>query len=85
MKRRIKKGLIGKKFGRLTVIGDAGTNKDGQLLWKCECKCGKFTKAKTQDLQQGKKKHCGCLDIKLPILRNVNPKTILEELSEEHK
>lgn len=58
---RGKKGLTGKRFGRLTVISDAGTDKEGQLLWKCECKCGKFTKARTQELQQGKKKHCGCL------------------------
>lgn len=57
-----KKGLIGKRFGRLTVIRDTGKNKQGQLLWKCECKCGREISVKTQDLQRGRKKHCGCLD-----------------------
>lgn len=60
MKNR-KEGLVGKKFGRLTVIKDAGHNKQGQLLWRCECACGREIKVKTQDLQQGRKKHCGCL------------------------
>jgi len=58
-----KKTLIGKHFGRLTVIDDAGNDRQGQLLWECKCKCGRTVKAKTQQLQQGKKLHCGCLDI----------------------
>lgn len=59
---RHKQGLLGKKFGRLTVIKDSGNDKQGQLLWKCVCKCGREIKVKTQDLQRGMKKHCGCLD-----------------------
>lgn len=60
MKNR-KEGLVGKRFGRLTVIRDSYYDRRGQLLWKCKCKCGKFINVKTQELQQGRVKHCGCL------------------------
>ena len=29
--------LIGKKFGRLTVIDNAGKSKYGARLWLCQC------------------------------------------------
>src|SRR5581483_4116329 len=32
--------ILGQKFGRLTVIGRAGSNKRHNALWKCKCECG---------------------------------------------
>lgn len=36
----LRKNLIGKKFGSLTVIASAESNKDGRVLWVCKCDCG---------------------------------------------
>jgi hypothetical protein len=48
-----KKQLIGMKFGSLTVIRSAGSNKNGRALWLCRCDCGEERIATGKDL--GKK------------------------------
>ena len=48
--------LIGKQFGRLTVIDYVGDSK-----WKCQCECGNITITKTSKLNNGSTKSCGCL------------------------
>lgn len=53
--------LIGKKFGRLTVVDNAGKSKYGARLWLCQCECGNKTTAQTAQLNNGKKRSCGCL------------------------
>lgn len=55
--------LTGKQFTRLRVIGYGGHNKDGDLLWKCECSCPNKTikYILTYRLTSGKVKSCGCL------------------------
>lgn len=35
--------LLGKKFGRLTVIQEYGKDKNGKVLWECQCDCGNKT------------------------------------------
>lgn len=52
--------LIGKKFGRLTVIENA-PNKGRFTQWKCKCDCGNIVYATTRDLQKGDTQSCGCL------------------------
>ena len=34
------KNLVGKRFGRLTVIELVGKDKNNRALWKCQCDCG---------------------------------------------
>ena len=61
--------MIGKRFGRLTVIsfshhrvyrrGENGTQK--YQVWLCRCDCGNETKVGRSDLTQGRIKSCGCL------------------------
>lgn len=53
--------LIGQRFGKLTVIGNAGRAKDKKALWKCKCDCGKFKIIRGSSLTQGQTKSCGCL------------------------
>ena len=56
------KDEIGHKYGHLTVVARAGSDKDGQALWECECDC----KAKTHiivsggNLRKGHTQSCGC-------------------------
>ena len=56
----MKAGIIGKKFGRLTVL-ESLPSKGGKRYWKCLCDCGSETIAYTNQLTGGKKKSCGCL------------------------
>jgi hypothetical protein len=53
--------LLGKKFGRLTVIENNGVNKKGGYTWKCSCECGKEHIVRSDMLKNGDVKSCGCL------------------------
>ena len=55
--------ITGKKFGRLTVIGYACTNKSRKSVWKCKCECGKETFVVGNRLIKGHTKSCGCLRV----------------------
>lgn len=58
------RGLIditGQKFGLLTVLGSTEKrSKSRQMIWKCQCECGKITYVATQNLKQGNTLSCGC-------------------------
>lgn len=58
--RRKYKDLTGMKFGRLTVIGidDRGTRK---AYWNCICDCGNAKSVRSDSLQSGAIKSCGCI------------------------
>lgn len=53
------KNLIGKKFGRLSVIDFC--KKNNTFLWKCKCDCGNETLVSATSLYSGTSKSCGCL------------------------
>ena len=49
--------IIGKKFGKLTVLERIGNT----LTYKCKCDCGNETIVIGEQLRSGKTKSCGCL------------------------
>lgn len=57
--------MIGKKFGKLTVVKrepdhiTAGGQK--KIRWLCVCDCGNTKVVSSQDLKKGHTKSCGCL------------------------
>lgn len=53
--------LLGKKFGRLTVISYDGNDKYQHRLWKCQCECGNYVTVSTARLNSGHTKSCGCI------------------------
>lgn len=55
------KDFIGRRFGRLQVIGYAG-KADGKHMWRCRCECGSEVEVNQSNLQSGKTKSCGCLN-----------------------
>lgn len=57
------KDLIGKKFGRLTVLSQVKKrSKDRAVYWICSCSCGKKSvKVTGNHLKSGHTKSCGCL------------------------
>ena len=58
--KRTRSDLIGKRFGRLTVIECLGT-KGHSVLWKCQCDCGNITEGTSNNLLTNQKLSCGCL------------------------
>jgi hypothetical protein len=52
--------LLGKKFGRLRVLGRHG-KEHGRVRWKCLCDCGRLTVISSGSLVTGQTKSCGCL------------------------
>lgn len=54
------KDLTGQKFGMLTVIGIAPDSK-GKTYWICQCDCGNVKAVRSDSLQTGAIKSCGCL------------------------
>ena len=51
----------GLRFGRLTVIEQAGLTSTGGNRWKCRCDCGGISYPHASGLRNGKTKSCGCL------------------------
>lgn len=52
--------LTGQRFGRLTVIERAGSDKSGTPIWLCRCDCGAETKVRSNSLRSGSSRSCGC-------------------------
>ena len=52
--------MIGKKFGMLTVIGDAGPDPKGHWMYECQCDCGTIKKIHGTHLRGNKTISCGC-------------------------
>jgi len=55
--------LVGKIFGKLTVlefVGRPAKGTSGDSLWRCRCDCGKESVARGYNLKAGKSKSCGC-------------------------
>lgn len=56
------KNLIGKRYGRLTVIENTGKKAHSkENVYLCKCDCGKTIEVRSGLLSQGKRKSCGCL------------------------
>lgn len=53
--------ITGQRFGRLTVLERAGSNRWGQSLWRCVCVCENETVVAGYDLRSGRIQSCGCL------------------------
>ena len=55
------KDLTGQRFGRLVVVKRHPiTSQWGNLLWECQCDCGKTSVARSNNLIAGKTASCGC-------------------------
>jgi hypothetical protein len=57
--------MIGKRFGKLTIIKKTDYHKYRQSIYLCKCDCGKETTVSANNLRKGNTKSCGCLRRKL--------------------
>lgn len=53
--------LVGRRFGRLTVIESIELVYKRGMKWRCACDCGQITAVITNSLNSGHTKSCGCL------------------------
>lgn len=53
--------MIGKKFGKLTVISLIDKRKHGQKVYDCVCDCGNKSIVLGANLRKGNSTSCGCL------------------------
>lgn len=61
-KRKLIYDLVGLKYGRLTVLSEAGINpKTRQRLWNCICECGGIKTTNQYSLINGYCNSCGCI------------------------
>lgn len=65
LERKIMRGrvdLVGKRFGKLTVLEPAGCDKHYKLKWLCQCDCGERITLVGSDMKKGnaENKSCGC-------------------------
>jgi hypothetical protein len=57
--------LVGRKFGRLTVLRDAGNDSRNRAQWLCRCRCGNRRVIAGGSLIRGLTNSCGCLHAEL--------------------
>lgn len=58
---RKKLELAGQPVGRLLILYECGRAKDGNVLWKCRCKCGNECIVRSTKLKNKRTQSCGCL------------------------
>lgn len=53
--------LVGKRFGKLTVLAPTEKRINNSVVWKCKCDCGNYKEVPTHLLTSGHTQSCGCL------------------------
>lgn len=68
------KPMIGKRFGRLTVIAEGEKQgKSKSKYWICRCDCGNVTRPiYGASLRLGRTRSCGCIHREYLVARNTN-------------
>ncbi|MGL5749897.1 MAG: hypothetical protein ACRCXT_05185 [Paraclostridium sp.] len=76
--------LIGKVFGKLTVIERLENTKEGRKVYRCSCECGNTTSVKAKYLNNGDTRSCGCHKKNFDAYQEKNYKKALEKVGEKH-
>ena len=56
-----KKNIIGKKYGKLTVVKERTKRRSGRIQFDCNCDCGETAIVNGKDLRLEHTKSCGCM------------------------
>ena len=55
------KNIAGKRFGKLVALYPTNERNAGNIVWLCQCDCGKFFKTTCTSLITGRTLSCGCM------------------------
>lgn len=55
------KNIVGQRFGRLTAIEPKEKQKNGAMIWQCQCDCGNICDVAYWNLVRNHTRSCGCL------------------------
>jgi hypothetical protein len=61
--------LLGRRFGRLLVVGRAPNAVSRKARWRVRCACGQERIVKGAHLRSGRTRSCGCLNVELSAAR----------------
>lgn len=67
--------MIGRKFGKLTVLEELTKRKHGNKVYKCVCDCGNTIDVIGYSLKTGNTKSCGCLKQENAFILGKNKRT----------
>lgn len=70
--------LTGRRFGRWTVLEEAG-RRNGGVMWKCRCDCGTVREVRSNHLVMNRSVSCGCYNKEI-ITTHGNTKTDLHHV-----
>lgn len=62
--------MIGRRFGKLTILTESGKSRDGQIKYLCACDCGNNSEVVGGSLRRGDTKSCGCRRHDVMVARN---------------
>lgn len=54
-------GMVGRTFGKLTVIGESAERRNKRICYECKCECGNVKIVIGYKLRSGHTRSCGCL------------------------
>lgn len=72
--------IVGKKFGKLTVVVRYENSKNGQTRFFCKCDCGGSTIARGYSLRKGTSLSCGCFQKEKNIFTHITHGMSLDPL-----
>jgi hypothetical protein len=73
------KNLVGKRFGRLSVINMTDQRRHRNVVWRCLCDCGNYKYTTGILLKSGNTSSCGCLSKEILIANNKKRSIGIEE------
>lgn len=53
--------LTGMRFGKLVVLRPTDTRRRSNILWECQCDCGRKHLVARVDLRRARVQSCGCM------------------------
>jgi len=56
--------IIGNQYGKLKVVSEHSTDRNGHLRWNCICECGNTCNVLGSHLKSNRTKSCGCSILK---------------------
>ena len=75
--------LVGRKFGRLTVVKEAERKRKYVRYWLCKCECGKEVIVQQGHLTKKHTRSCGCIFLECKVVPDAGFRGLLQQYRSE--